>query len=64
MMRTRVIKTFKKNLTAKLAVIALNVFIFNILPAADFKTPNSTSYPVTRAPFDLSRATYTPTQRF
>ena len=39
MMRTRVIKKLSIDPTAKSAVINLNMFIFNILSAAVFKTP-------------------------
>ena len=63
MIRTRVIKKCSLNLTAKLAVTELNVFILDILSTVDFKTPCQPPS-ATRAPLALFHATYTSIQRF
>ena len=66
MIRTRHYK-LSINPKVKSAVSTLNVFILNILSAADFKTPcQSHILPsgATHAPPDLSYVTYTSIQSF
>ena len=58
--RTRAIKKLFINPTAKSMVIGFKMFLFNILPAADLKTPCK-PHSTTCAPFDLLLASYTST---